>query len=70
MNQNENRREKEMASGIIDEANSNPKHHKKYSGHDIFFKTLKYIILILVALGALIPIVASSQVRLKRKQSS
>lgn len=61
MNQNENRREKEYASEIIDKTTKEPEqstnHHKRYSGHDIFFKTLKYLILILVALGALIPII-------------
>ena len=61
MNQNENRREKEYASEIIDKTTKEPEqstnHHKRYSGHDIFFKTLKYLILFLVALGALIPII-------------
>lgn len=61
MNQNENRREKVYASEIIDKTTKEPEqstnHHKRYSGHDIFFKTLKYLILILVALGALIPII-------------
>ena len=57
MNQNENRREKELASEIIDSNSSNRKRHRHYTAGEIIAKILKYAVLILVALGALIPII-------------
>ncbi len=54
MNQNANLNEKQVAAKVVDDA---PRRHKHYSGHDIFWKTLKYIFLILVGLCSLIPIV-------------
>lgn len=55
MNQNENRREKELAANIVDEVPVNK--HKHYTAGQIFWKVLKYLFLIFVSLCTLIPIV-------------
>ena len=55
MNQNENRREKELAAQAVDEIPVNK--HKHYTAGQIFWKVLKYAFLILVSLCTLIPIV-------------
>ena len=55
MNQNENRREKELAAQSVDEIPVNK--HKHYTAGQIFWKVLKYAFLILVSLCTLIPIV-------------
>lgn len=55
MNQNENRREKEIAAQAIDDIPVNK--HKHYTGGQIFWKVLKYLFLIFVSLCTLIPII-------------
>lgn len=55
MNQNENRREKEIAAQVIDDIPVNK--HKHYTVGQIFWKVLKYAFLILVSLCTLIPII-------------
>lgn len=55
MNQNENRREKELAANVIDDVPVNK--HKHYSAGQIFWKILKYAFLIFVSLCTLIPII-------------
>lgn len=55
MNQNENRREKEVAATAIDDIPVNK--HKHYTEGQIFWKVLKYLFLIFVSLCTLIPII-------------